>query len=133
MAQLFRYKNIKSGPSRYPSKIKRDFQPTSEYIGTDSALFVSGNAPKEKRDLYFENSQVVVIVEGNRYFKQHFWLKYSKFLTRQDKGLSCIIGSLYLKYALDIVSELTKDFSILMKEENENRVIILRDTTGSNK
>ncbi len=133
MGQIFGYKNIKGDPSSYLSKIKPDFQTAIEHVKNDAALFLGGNVLKEKKDLLFENSELLVIVEGNIYFKKHLYAKYPKSQEFQDEGLALTIANLYWNYGRDILSDLTGDFILIIEEKTEKKLIIVRDKLGGRK
>lgn len=134
MNQIFGYKNINNYPSSWISKVKPDLQPSSQYIENDVALFWGGYLPKEKNDVLFENSELLVVVEGNIYFKKAFYTKYPKYRKFQYEGFAAaIIAHLYLSYGLNIISDLTGDFIIIVAKKAEKRLIIVRDKMGGRK
>ncbi|MFX0197668.1 MAG: asparagine synthetase B family protein [Candidatus Hodarchaeota archaeon] len=133
MGQVFGYKNIKGNPSGYLSKIKPDFHPAIERIGSDTGLFLGGNIPKKTEELLFENSELFIILEGNLYFKKHFYSKYPKSQEHQHRGNAVVIANLYVDYGLDILSDLTGDFILLIQENAEKKLIIVRDKIGGRK
>jgi asparagine synthase (glutamine-hydrolysing) len=133
MGQIFGYKNIKGDPSSFLSKIKPDFHPAFEYIENNTALFWGGSAIEEKKNLLFENSELLVIVEGNIYFKKHFSAKYHKYQEFQDEGIGAITANLYRNYGFDIISDLIGDFILIIKDKTEKRLIIIRDKMGGRK
>jgi len=133
MGQIFGYMNIRGNPSSYLSKIKSDFQPAFEYIDNNAALFLGENVGKEKKELLFEDSELLVIVDGNIYFKKHFYAKYPKSQEFQERDSALIIANLYRDYGLDIIFDLNGDFILFIKEKAENRLIIVRDKMGGRK
>jgi len=133
MGQIFGYKNIKRDSSNFLSKVKPDFQPAVKYIEKDTAIFLRKEVSKEKKDFLFENSELLVIVEGNIYFKKHFSAKYTKYQDFQDDGIAAITANLYRNYGLDIISELTGDFILIIEDKTEKRLIIVRDKIGGRK
>ena len=133
MGQIFGYKNIKGDSSNFLSKIKPDFQSAVEYTEKDTALFWDGNVLEEKKDLLFENSELLVIVEGNIYFKKHFSAKYTKYQDFQDDGIAAITAKLYRNHGLDIISDLTGDFILIIEDKTERKLFIIRDKMGGRK
>jgi asparagine synthase (glutamine-hydrolysing) len=133
MGQIFGYRNIKADSSNYVSNIKPDFQPAVKYIEKDTALFWGGNILEEKKDPVFENSELLVIVEGNLYFRKHFYAKYPKCQEFQDEGIAATTANLYMHYGLDIMSDLAGDFIFIIEDKTEKRLIIVRDKMGGRK
>ena len=134
MGQLFGYKNIKDDPSSYYlSKIKPDFNPAIEYIENDAAVFLGGKVQKKKEEHVYETPDLLVIVEGNVYFKKSFCTKYPMSQELEDEGIAAITAKVYRNYGIGIISDLTGDFILIIEEKTEKRLIIVRYKMGGRK
>jgi asparagine synthase (glutamine-hydrolysing) len=133
MGELFGYKNVQNSSSNYLSEIKPHFQPLIEHIEIDTAVFLGGNVPKQKNDFIFNSHELLIIIQGNIYFKKDFFRKYPKSKEFQYKGIAHLLANLYLHYGLNIISDLIGDFILVIKVEAEKKLLIIRDKVGGRK
>ena len=133
MSHLLGYRNINDETPIPLPRVKPDFQPVIEYVENGFALFLKENERKEKKDLVFENSEILCVIQGNIYRKKQFCNTYCERMVSRNEGVSAIIAELYQNYGTDIFSDLSGDFIVLIEEKASRRFILIRDKMGGRK
>jgi asparagine synthase (glutamine-hydrolysing) len=133
MTRLFGYQNFSGRPSGRPSHIRPDFQPVNENIGDDGAIYWSDNLSKKKSESTYESPDLLVIVMGNIYRKDSLFSRYPELKDTGDQGCAAKIARLYSLDKHDGLADLTGDFILIIKDEKEKKLIIIRDKMGGRK
>lgn len=133
MNRLFGYKRIAGDRSDYLSRLRPDFTPALERTGPDTALFLSGSPGNAERDSLFENSELLILLEGNVYFKGDFGTRYPESGRLRGDGVPSRLAALYARHGPTVFSDLTGDFVLIIQHKSDGKLLIVRDRMGGRK
>jgi len=133
MFQLFGYKKLNDNSSKVQFDYEQVFQPQMEFNEGKIILFCNDAIQGEKGDHIFENSELLIIVQGNIYFQKEFFAKYPDLQKHQSNGAATIVAKLYMISGDNCFAQLNGDYIIILIEKRENILTVARDKMGGRK